>query len=83
MSPTGEFSVYQEFRDGSSEEVLRLVDAHTAVCRAKALTESIGGTLGNTTRVLIVDGGDYVAFEWRYEADGVFPTEAECAAVPA
>lgn len=69
MTPTGEFSVYQEFRDGSSEEVLRLVDAPTAVYRAQALTESIGGTLGNTTRVLIIDGGDYVAYEWRYGAD--------------
>jgi hypothetical protein len=78
---TGEFSVYQEFRDGTFEEVLRFVDAPAAVYRAKALTESVGGTIGNTTRVLILDGGDYVVFEWQYEAGVVFPTEAECAAV--
>lgn len=68
---TGEFSVYQEFRDGSSEEVLRLVDLDTAAYRATALTESIGGTLGNTTRVTIIDGGDYVAYEWRYQGEPV------------
>lgn len=65
---TGEFSVFAEFRDGTSQEVLKLVDADTAAYRAQALTRSIGCTLGGPTRVLIVDGGDYVAFEWRYEA---------------
>lgn len=62
---TGEFSVFAEFRDGSSEEVLRLVDAPTAVYRAKALSESIGVVPGGPTRVLITDGGDYVTFEWH------------------
>lgn len=61
-----EFSVYQFFPDDSYEEVLRFVDAETAVKTAKQLTESIGGRIGTTQRVIITDGGDCTCFEWQF-----------------
>lgn len=63
---TGEFSVYQFFPDDSYEEVLRFVDPKTAVETAKRLTESLGGRMGTTQRVIIIDGGDFTCFEWQF-----------------
>ena len=72
----GEFSVYQFFPDGDYEEVLRNVDAATAVHTAKRLTDSVGGLIGTTRRVTITDGGDCVCFDWKHGEGVVFPPEA-------
>lgn len=71
--PHGEFSVYQFFSNDSYEEVLRFVDAKTAVYKAKDLTNSIGALVGTTLRVIITDGGDYTCFEWTHTDGIVFP----------
>lgn len=69
----GEFSVYQFFPNDQYEEVLRFVDGETAVLAAKRLTESLGGRLGTTLRVIITDGWDFVCFEWKHGEGVVFP----------
>jgi hypothetical protein len=69
----GEFSVYQFFPNDQYEEVRRFVDGETAVLAAKRLTESLGGRLGTTLRVIITDGGDFVCFEWKHGEGVVFP----------
>jgi hypothetical protein len=74
---TGEFSVYQFFRDEMSERVLQFVDPKTAVECAKRLTESVGGRLGTTRRVIITDGGDYTVFEWKHGEGVTFPSPEE------
>lgn len=73
----GEFSVYQFFSDDDYEEILRFVDPETAVLKAKALTESLGGRLGTTARIIITDGGDFTTFDWQHGKGVVFPTEAD------
>jgi len=73
MHPRGEFSVYQFFKDGSQEDVVRFTDAETAVRISHGLTTSVGGRLGTTVRVIITDGGDCTAFEWLYGKGVVFP----------
>jgi hypothetical protein len=73
VSGTGEFSVYQFFPDETWECVKSFVDPETAVECAKQLTLSIGGRLGTTKRVIITDGGDFTAFEWRHGEGVVFP----------
>ena len=70
---SAEFSVYQFFSDKSYEEVARLIEAKEAVELAKRLTESVGGRLGTTRRVLITDGEDFTAFEWKFGEGVVFP----------
>jgi hypothetical protein len=70
---SGEFSVYQFFKNDDYEEVLRGVDPKTAVESAHSLVNSIGGTLGTTQRVIITDGGDSIAFEWKHGEGIVFP----------
>lgn len=69
----GEFSVRQYFADGDHEDVMQGVDASTAVNRAKRLIDSVGGQIGNTCRVIIIDGGDCIAFDWRFSDGIVFP----------
>jgi hypothetical protein len=70
----GEFSVFQFFvADDQYEEVLQSVDAETAVLTAKRLTESVGGRLGTTRRVVITDGDDFICFEWQHGEGVVFP----------
>lgn len=61
-----EFSVYQWFVDGSTEEVQRFVSAEKAVDVAMGLVLSVGGQLGTTVRVIITDGGDCINWEWKY-----------------
>jgi hypothetical protein len=62
----GQFSVYQFFSNDKYEEVLRFVDAETAVRRAKSLTEPVGDRPGTTVvRVIITDALDLTVFEWQ------------------
>lgn len=70
---SGEFSVYQFFPNETYEEVLRFVEAETAVRTAKALIESVGGRLGTTSRVIITDGGDFTCFEWKFGEGITYP----------
>lgn len=61
-----QFSVCQFFEDGSYEYVRRYVSPEEAVQAAKHYTTSIAAKVGIVRRVIIVDGGDFVNFEWRY-----------------
>jgi hypothetical protein len=61
-----EFSVYQFFPDDSYEAVKQFVGAKEAVETAKRLTETVGGKIGTTKRVIITDGGDCICFEWKF-----------------
>lgn len=69
---TGEFSVYQEFEDGTQECVRTNVDAESAVNAAKHYCTSVGAQIGTTKRVIIVDSGDCVNFEWKYDLGVTF-----------
>jgi hypothetical protein len=73
----GEFSVYQFFSNGMYEDVLRFVDVETAVKTARQLSESVGAKLGMTVRIIITDGGDFTAFEWKRGEGVTFPTREE------
>lgn len=72
----GEFSVYQFFPDETWERVASFVDARTAVETACRLTQSVGGRLGTTVRVIITDGLDFTCFEWKHGVGVTFPPEA-------
>lgn len=63
---TGEFSVCQFFKDGTSEYVRRNVGAEEAVNTAKHYCTSVGAQIGTTVRVIITDDGDCTNFEWKY-----------------
>jgi hypothetical protein len=63
---TGEFSVFQEFVDGSQECVRRNVSAEEAVTAAKHYCTSVGAKIGTTRRVIITDGEDFTNFEWKF-----------------
>ena len=72
-----EFSVYQFFRNGNYEAVLRWVDCKTAILQVRALAESVGGVAGTTSRIIITDGGDYTVFEWKFGLGVVFPPNTD------
>jgi hypothetical protein len=63
----GEFSVCQFFEDGSYEYVRNAVDAKEAVDAAMHYATSVGARMGVTHRVIITDGGDCIAWEWKRE----------------
>ncbi len=71
-----EFSVYQWFVDGSYEEVLRFIPGEEAVRVAVNLAMSVGARMGTTIRVIITDGGDLIAWEWKFNEGIVFPPAA-------
>lgn len=68
-----EFSVYQFFPEGDYEKVVEFVDSETAVKVACRLSESVGGKLGTTRRIIITDGGDCIVFEWEFGKGVTFP----------
>ena len=70
---SGEFSVYQFFRDGSQEKVREFVGAEEAVKAAHHYSNSVAAHMGITQRVIITDGGDCIAFEWKHGEGVVFP----------
>lgn len=70
---TGEFSVFQFFEDESYEKVREFVSAEEAVRAAHHYCTSVAAQLGVTRRVIITDGMDFTAFEWRYGEGVVFP----------
>jgi hypothetical protein len=73
----GEFSVCQFFQDDSYEYVRRYVDAEEAAKAAAHYTQSVGARMGFTQRVIITDGGDCIAFEWKFGEGIVFPKESQ------
>jgi hypothetical protein len=68
-----QFSVFTFDADGRSSRELSFVSAERAVTWAKWLTEERAARFGEIVRVIIVDGGDLVAFEWRFGEGVVFP----------
>src|SRR5262249_46027841 len=72
--PRGEYSVWRFHLDGACKEVVvRSVDAKSAFAHAKEVMLSIGGQIGTTTRLIIIDGCDRIVFEWRFGAGATFP----------
>ena len=73
VSEEGQFSVCQFFQNDTYEYVLRFVSAEAAMKQVVRLTNSVGGKIGTTNRVIITDGGDSCCFDWRFGVGVVFP----------
>ena len=71
----GEFSVYQEFVDGSNEPLKRFVGIEESMPMAVRFTKSVGARIGTTRRVIITDGGDCCVWEWKFGEGIVFSPE--------
>ena len=67
------FSVYQFFPDDSYEQVADGMSAEMAVALAKRLSRSVGGRIGTTRRIIIVDDGDCCCFEWKFGEGVTYP----------
>lgn len=61
-----QFSVCIIFDDGSSEYVRRHVSAMHAARAFAIHTNTVAARFGIVVRVIIVDGGDCVAREWKF-----------------
>jgi hypothetical protein len=73
----GEFSVWIFFPDGSHVAELEWVDAETAVEKAKDVIFRPATRLGIIDRVIIVDGGDAIVFEFEAKKGITYPTKHE------
>lgn len=71
--PNELFKVYQFFPNETYEEVIRDVNAETAVKKARDLAGSVGAKIGTTTRIIITDSGDRTVFEWQHGQGVTFP----------
>lgn len=69
----GEFSVAQFFPDGSHEYVRRYVNAEEAMKAFVTYTNNPASKIGITKRVIITDGGDFIAAEWKHGEGLVYP----------
>jgi hypothetical protein len=67
------FSVFQFLPDDVYEQYKSRVTLEEAVKAAHFLTHNVAARVGITRRVIIVDGGDCVCFEWIYGQGVVFP----------
>ena len=74
MTGREEFSVYVFDCDDGYEEMLRFVDAETAVEEAHRISKSVGAQFGLFRRIIITDGGDHTTFEWKHGEGVTFPT---------
>jgi hypothetical protein len=72
---TGEFSVYQFFKNDAYEKVREFVSAEDAMLAFKHYTSSVGAKMGTTVRVIITDGDDYTAAEWKFGEGITFPPD--------
>lgn len=64
------FSVHQFFPDGTHE----CVRSHeAAVQAAQHYCHCVGAQIGTTVRVVIIDSGDCIAFEWKHGEGVVYP----------
>lgn len=70
-----QWSVCQFFPDGSYEYVRRYVSIEEAIKAAHFYTNNVASRMGMTRRVIITDGGDSVAWEWKFGEGIVFPPE--------
>lgn len=69
-----QFSVCTFYTSGDYNYDLRFVTAEEAMAMVKTITESVGArVLGIVERVIITDGGDCIAFEWKKGEGVVFP----------
>lgn len=75
MDAAERFSVYQWFVDGQYEAVSRFVPVDVALRQAAAICDGVNARVGNTTRVIITDGGDCIAWEWKHGEGVVFPKD--------
>jgi hypothetical protein len=69
---SNEFSVYQFFKDGSSERVRSFVSAEEAMGAFNHYTTNVASRMGITARVILTDGGDCIAMEWQHGKGIVF-----------
>ena len=69
------YSVWQFLEGGISEKVRANVNALEAVQAAYHYTHNVAATAGITKRVIIVDGGDCITFEWLQGKGVVFPRD--------
>ena len=67
-----QFNVVQFFEDGSCEYVARDLYAAAAAKLMNQLAQSVGARIGTTVRIIITDGGDCLAAEWRW-GEGLVP----------
>jgi hypothetical protein len=72
-----EFSVVQFFPDESYEYVKRFVGAEEAVKTAKSYTERPAAQIGIIRRVIVTDGGDCIAFEWKFGEGVTYPPRGD------
>lgn len=71
MPNNGEFSVYAYGPDGGYERILAHVDARSAMVTAHMEIDIAPNQ--RTSRIIITDGGDCIAFEWRKGLGVTFP----------
>ena len=69
------YSVVQFFVDGLWERVLERVPGMEAMSKARWCSTSVGAQVGTTTRVIVVDGGDSIVFEWKGGQGITYPPE--------
>jgi hypothetical protein len=68
-----QFSVFTFDVTGHSSRELSFASAERAVTWARWLTEERAARFGEIVRIIIVDGGDCLCFEWRFGEGVVFP----------
>lgn len=76
------FDVVQFFVDDSYERVLENVGAERAVKMMKQLSESVGGRIGTTKRIIVTDKGDCTVAEWIHGKGITWPVQGEPGDVP-
>lgn len=75
------FCVYQTLMDGTQEKVRDWVSLEEAIVAARHYPTSVAARMGLTTRVIIVDSGDCIVYEWIYPRGIVFPMPSD-ASIP-
>ena len=73
----GEFSVYQFFPNGMNECVRHFVSGPEAMDAFLHYIQCVGAKIGTTNRVIITDGGDCCAMEWKHGEGITFPDTPE------
>jgi hypothetical protein len=68
-----EFSVWIFYTDGTHFSEWRYLDGDSAVRKAKELTQRPFVELGICEKIIITDGNDFTAFEWRPGQGVVYP----------
>ena len=68
-----EFSVVQYFKGGGHEKVREFVSGEEAVKAFFHYTNNVASRVGITSRVIIVDGLDFINMEWQHGKGVTFP----------